>query len=199
MNITFINHACYTIETEDYLVMFDPWFSGKVFNNSWALIKDTNIDNLNLEKLKVICITHEHPDHLHWPTLKLIKRATSQKIVVVVPQRKNKNVKSMIEKIGFAVLEIPPNREMRLFNGFGIANFPTGHDSAYVVKYKNKVLLNQNDCKLSHQQCNVIKNLYPDIDYYFMQFSLAGFYANKQNRQSLLNAKVSHIEMIEKY
>ena len=44
MNITFINHACYTIETEDHLVMFDPWFSGKVFNNSWALIKDTNID-----------------------------------------------------------------------------------------------------------------------------------------------------------
>jgi len=199
MNITFVNHACYTIETDDQLIMFDPWFSGKVFNNSWALIKDTDINDLDLEKLKIICITHEHPDHLHWPTLKSIRKATSQKIVVIIPQRKNKNVKSMIEKLGFAVLEIPPNREMPLFGGFSVANFPTGHDSAYVIKHKNRVLLNQNDCKLSHQQCNIIKNLYPNIDYYLMQFSLAGFYANKQDRESLLKAKTSHIEMIEKY
>ena len=199
MNITFVNHACYTIETEDHLIMFDPWFSGKVFNNSWALIKDTDINNLNLEKLKIICITHEHPDHLHWTTLKSIRKVTSQKIVVIIPQRKNKNVKSMIEKLGFAVLEIPPNREMPLFAGFSVANFPTGHDSAYVIRHKNRVLLNQNDCKLSQQQCNLIKSLFPSIDYYLMQFSLAGFYANKDDKDSLLSAKLSHIEMIENY
>ena len=51
MNITFVNHACYTIETDDHLIMFDPWFSGKVFNNSWALIKDTDINDLDLEKI----------------------------------------------------------------------------------------------------------------------------------------------------
>lgn len=199
MDITFINHACCTIETNEHLVMFDPWFSGKVFNNSWALIKDTNINDLNLEKLKVIFITHEHPDHLHWPTLKLIKEAARQKIVVIIPQRKNKNVMSMIKDIGFAVLEIPQNREMSLFKDFSVANFPTGHDSAYVIKHGGRILLNQNDCKLSQQQCSLIKSLYPNIDYYLMQFSLAGFYANKKNKEKLLSAKTSHIEMIENY
>ncbi len=160
MNIKFINHACITIEKNGEMIMFDPWFFGKVFNSSWSLIRETDISDLDLSKLKYILITHEHPDHLHWPTLKSIRKATSQKIVVIIPQRKNKNVNSMIEKLGFAVLEIPPNREMPLFGGFSVANFPTGHDSAYVVQTKDKTLLNQNDCKLSDVQVYDIKSNY---------------------------------------
>ena len=199
MDITFINHACFTIKINENLLMFDPWFSGKVFNNSWSLIKETNFDSLELEKLKVIFITHEHPDHLHWDTLKQIRTRTSQKIVIIIPKRQNNNVKKMIEKIGFVALEIPPNKNLSLFKDLVVSNFPTGHDSAYVIKYKDNVLLNQNDCKLNAEQCRNIKNMFPKIDYYFMQFSLAGYYGNIDDNVALEGAKNEHVGMIENY
>ena len=199
MNIKFINHACITVELNDSLLMFDPWFSGKVFNNSWSLIKETNIDSVNCDKIKIIFITHEHPDHLHWGTLKQIRSKTKEKIIVILPKRQNNNVKKAMEKIGFTVLEIPPNKSMTLSKDLCVANFPSAHDSAYVVKYKNQVLLNQNDCKLSREQCRSIKAMFPKIDYYFMQFSLAGYYANIGNHAALISAKEQHISMIENY
>ena len=164
--------------------MFDPWFEGKVFNDSWSLIKETNINDIEIKKLKVILISHEHPDHLHWGTLKNIKSKTKQKILVIIPKRNNDNVKQAIQKLGFVVMEIPANKSLQLFDDFTISNYPTGHDSAYILKHKNQVLLNQNDCKLSQNQCNIIKQAYPKIDYYFMQFSLAGYYANKGEHRS---------------
>ena len=199
MKIKFINHACFTVEVNDNLLMFDPWFEGKVFNNSWSLIKETNINDIKIKKLKVILISHEHPDHLHWNTLKNIKSKTEQKILVIIPKRNNDNVKKAIQKLGFVVMEIPPNKSLHLFDDFTISNYPTGHDSAYVLKHKNQVLLNQNDCKLSQNQCNIIKQAYPKIDYYFMQFSLAGYYANKSEHLELEAAKKEHKDMIERY
>ena len=65
--ITFINHACFTIEKNNEMIFVDPWFFGRIFNNSWSLFKET--EKIDLSNLKYIFITHEHPDHLHWPTL----------------------------------------------------------------------------------------------------------------------------------
>ena len=73
MNIKFINHACFSITDNDEMILFDPWFTGAVFNESWRLLKDTNIEDLDLSKLSTILITHEHPDHdLHNTQLKKI-------------------------------------------------------------------------------------------------------------------------------
>ena len=120
MKIQFINHACFTIEVNNNLLMFDPWFEGKVFNDSWSLIKETNINDIEIKKLKVILISHEHPDHLHWGTLKNIKSKTKQKILVIIPKRNNDNVKQAIQKLGFVVMEIPPNKSLQLFDDFTI-------------------------------------------------------------------------------
>ncbi len=199
MSIRFINHACFTVEHDDEMIMFDPWFFGKVFNNSWSLIKETKINSLDLTNLRYILITHEHPDHLHWPTLKAIKDSTTQEVRVIVPKRNNKNIIEGILKLGYKVAEVPSNKQFKISKNFKITNFVSGHDSAYVVQTKGKTILNQNDCKLSDMQVRDIKNNYPVIDYYFMQFSLAGFYANKTNVNELNNAKKSHINMIERY
>ena len=39
--INFINHACFKIQVNNYSILVDPWFTGKVFNNSWKLLKET--------------------------------------------------------------------------------------------------------------------------------------------------------------
>ena len=45
------------------------WFDGKVFNKEESL-KSTKLDELELKSLKYIFISHEHPDHLNFDTLK---------------------------------------------------------------------------------------------------------------------------------
>ena len=187
VDIKLINHACFMIDDGKEAIIFDPWFKGKVFNDSWSLLQET--ENIDLSKLKYIAITHEHPDHLHWPTLKYIKQNTNQIINVIVPYRKNKNVVNNIKKLGFKCAEILPNKEFKINHFLSIANYPTGHDTAYVFKIHDKIYLNQNDCILSHDQCLLIKNQYPKIDYWFMQFSHAG----------LSRAKKFHKQIMKKY
>jgi len=174
----------------------DPWFFGRVFNNSWSLLRETTLD---LKKIKYIFITHEHPDHLHWPTLQYIKKHTNQEINVVVGLRNNKNVVNNIRKLGFKCAEIPPNKEYRINSFLKVANFPTIYDSAYVFIADDKVILNQNDCHLSPSQCKAIKSQYPQIDVWWMQFSLAGYYANHDDAEGLEKAREHHKKLIEHY
>ena len=54
--INFINHACFQIHLKDYSILVDPWFSGRVFNDSWQLLKETNLDDIDLSSLKYIII-----------------------------------------------------------------------------------------------------------------------------------------------
>ena len=77
---------------DNFSVLVDPWYSGKVFNNSWALIKDTDDSKINYNKLKYISISHEHPDHFNIETLKYIRGKTDNKITILFPNRTNPNV-----------------------------------------------------------------------------------------------------------
>lgn len=181
------------------MILFDPWFTDTVFNESWRLLKNTNIEDLDLSKLSTILITHEHPDHLHWATLRQIKEKCENKIRIVFPKRSNKNVVDNLVKLGFIVAEMPPNKLFKMSSNFSVANFPSGHDSAYVVKTGDKTILNQNDCKLSSEQCNLVKQVCGEIDAYFMQFSLAGYYANRDDTDGLLRAKIEHVNMLTNY
>ena len=95
--VRLINHACFSIERKDSLTLMDHWFSGRIFNKSWALIRETDLQSISgIEKLKNIVISHEHPDHLHWPTLKQIKENSSNDITVYMPYRNNDNVKAEV-------------------------------------------------------------------------------------------------------
>lgn len=196
-DVRFINHSCILVGNEQEKIIFDPWFSGEIFNNSWSLIRETT--GLKLDKLKYVVITHEHPDHLHWPTLKMIKEKCGQDINVIVPRRKNKNIVSNLRKLGFKCAEIIPNITFKINDFFEITGYPTGHDCAYVFTAGDKVVLNQNDCYLSDEQCSLISKKHKHIDAWFMQFSLAGYYANKEDVWGLEAAKTFHKKMIKKY
>lgn len=195
--IKFINHACFSVENDDESIIFDPWFFGTVFNDSWSLLEETQ--DLDLKKIKFIVITHEHPDHLHWPTLKKIKEFCTQSINVIFPFRKNKNVVSGLRKLGFKCAEIIPNTTFKIKQGINITSYPIGHDCAYVIEVGDKVILNQNDCYLTQNICNLIMNKHRKIDVWFMQFSLAGYYANCDDFIGLKNAKDYHKKMIKQY
>ncbi|MHC4735315.1 MAG: MBL fold metallo-hydrolase [Planctomycetota bacterium] len=198
--VKFINHACFQIIKKDFSILVDPWFSGKVFNDSWELLRETNIDDLDLSNLKYIFISHEHPDHLSWSTLKKIREKCNQKIEVLMPKRDNTNIHENMSNLGFEYYQFEPYQFYK--NGtdhFTFSFFKNHHDSAMLFDIDGKIILNKNDCEFSSEDLHKMKTvifdnmLGRDIDLLFNQFSLAGFYANKNDKQTLKSAMESHI------
>ena len=186
--ITFLNHASFTIEINNSITLIDPWYFGKVFNNSWSLMKDTDDSQIDYSKVKYISISHEHPDHLHWATLKHIRSKTNNNITIIFPKRKNPNVMNECKKIGFDFVYIDHFTETEIEEGYSITTFPAGHDNALVYRIGDKVICNQNDAYLDnsgvnseHSHPNMLSKMnemFPEIDLWLFQFSLAGYYGN---------------------
>jgi hypothetical protein len=191
-DIKLVNHACFSFshKTDGYIV--DPWFEGSIFNNSWRLVSEGGDAP---ENLKYIVISHEHPDHLHWPTL---KKLASPDTTIILCERNNDNVESNLKKLGYNVLSLPNQREHDL-NGLRIEFIRQGHDHTIVFNDGETVMVNQNDCHLNEAMANYIKVKYPVIDIWWMQFSLAGYYGNLDDEGSLWGANKKHRDMFSSY
>ena len=153
MNIEFLNHASFIIEKENYSILVDPWFSGKIFNDSWSLLRDTDDSKIDYSRLKYISISHEHPDHFHPQTLKYIKSKTDHDVTILFPDRKNKNVENACEKMGFKFKYLPHFETCDIEQDFKITAFPEGHDNALLYEIDGKIILNQNDAYLNEETC----------------------------------------------
>ena len=149
--ITFLNHASFMIETNESITLVDPWYFGKIFNNSWSLLKDTDDSQIDYSKVKYISISHEHPDHLHWATLKHIRSKTDGDITIIFPRRTNPNVMEACKKAGYNFAYIDHYNETEIEENYTIAAFPAGHDSALVYRIGDRIICNQNDAYLDDQ------------------------------------------------
>jgi len=198
--IRFISHASISIEiNESELLLCDPWYEGGIFNDSWTLINKPNLDNIDFTKLKHIWVSHEHPDHFHPPTLKKIREKTNNDITFYFHKEDKQNLKEAVEDYGFNFVWLNPHQEKEIAPGFYLNSFPTGIDSAVVIKTPNHVILNQNDCQLENSEVKAIKKKYSKFDAWFFQFSLAGYYANHDDPKGLQAAKDKHLNLIRKY
>ena len=184
--LTFLNHASFSIETDDFITLVDPWYFGRIFNNSWCLLKDTDDSKLDYSKLKYISVSHEHPDHLHWPTLKYIKTKTDNEITIIFPRRSNPNVMDECKKLGYSFAYIDHYQETEIEEGFTLTAFPDGHDSALVYRIGDDVICNQNDAYLNNEVLPKMKQMFPVIDLWLFQFSLAGYYGNSTEPNTII-------------
>ena len=181
------------------LLLMDPWFEGDVFNESWSLLVPPDLSAIDFARLRHIWISHEHPDHLHFGSLRAIRQRASGPVTVYYRRQSNPNVRQAIERLGFPVVELTPHQEVTLASDLAITLFPTGSDSALAIRAGARTLLNQNDCRLSPVETRAIQRSFPRIDAWCFQFSLAGFYANADDREGLARAKAMHLGLIAKY
>ena len=187
MKIKFINHACFQFLLKDYSILIDPWFFGKVFNNSWSLFRETSIETIDIKSLKWIFISHEHPDHLHFETLKEIKNI-NDKVTVIFPYRKDATVKKVIEKIGLKFKFIKQNSEKFFIdenNYVKFFSFENEGDHTMVFKINERIIVNQNDDYTLDKTVKMINSEFPSIDILLTQFSLAGYYGNFDEEKTL--------------
>ena len=87
MKIHFVGHACIVAECADTSILMDPWLFGKIFNDSWTLLPEPKFDPAMLDKVDYIWLSHEHPDHCHFPTLDSFPAAFKARVTVLFQDR----------------------------------------------------------------------------------------------------------------
>ncbi len=198
MKVSFINHSCIRVESSSGLdVICDPWFIGEVFNESWMLARKVNPNLSGLDEKSVIFISHEHPDHLNFPTLK--KYFSKQRVILRSGTRHG--VVTALEKLNFPVLQIPTNSMHEISNiGDRLGLFPRGGDTAIIIEdgVTKEAILNFNDCEFSEEDIISLRDFIGrDIDFICGQFGLAGFYANEGEVEKFRQAYLRKIKRLQ--
>lgn len=199
----FINHASIQILHENLNILFDPWYWGTVFNDSWSLLVE---GHLNLKKsITHIFISHEHPDHLSFGTLARLKSEgyLSKNCTVYFPYRKENSIKNVILKLGLEFKYIHSGKERAFRDGdIVIAYYSEVNegDHSIIIKTPTATFLNQNDHYPNRYTCQKILADWEKIDVLLTQFSLAGYYGNKSNPEIINNnGHLFHLNRINMY
>src|ERR1700712_3684431 len=81
MKLRFVSHASFSVESGGVKILCDPWLFGKAFNQGWALVSPAAA--VPWKEIDYIWISHQHPDHLHFPTLRSIPPPERNRITML--------------------------------------------------------------------------------------------------------------------
>jgi hypothetical protein len=178
MDIQFITHASMLVRTNGISILCDPWLSGRVFNDGWALT--TPPPPVDYSTIDYIFISHEHPDHFHFPTLKSIPEAERKRISILYQRHASARMVEAIARLGFQnILELPLYRWKALAPNVKVLCGSVGSmDSFLAVRDSDACMVNLNDCVLNPLQLQYIARLIGSIDVLFTQFSFANWVGN---------------------
>lgn len=197
--IKFISHSSISLTVDKKTLLCDPWFFGKAFDNSWCLIEEPNIDDIDYNSIAYIWVSHEHPDHFSIPTLKYLKEKVNDDVVFIYRSQENKDVINFVEKLGYETLEINEGERVQL-EGIGyITSYNKRSDTALLIESAENTILNLNDCMLSKAKCKKIIKSVEKIDYLFCQFSIAGYSGNHKNYPLLKELQSEHKARVSDY
>jgi UDP-MurNAc hydroxylase len=183
MKIHFIGHACIVAECADTSILIDPWRSGKIFNNSWTLRPDPVLDPSLLDRIDYIWISHEHPDHCHFPTLGSFPDSFKQRVTILFQTRDSAKMLAAFKGLGYQHFRLLPHRELvpltaqsTSTRGTKVYCYHAGlMDSALAVIDDQQVILNANDARISTSECKLILKDLKHVDVLLNQFSLAAY------------------------
>lgn len=146
MRFTVIGHSCLFIETRAGTILVDPWLSGSAGWRSWWHFPPTEAARPEWLSPDFIYLTHHHPDHFHYPSLRRIdKRAR-----VLIPRFGVDVMAGEVTGLGFAdCREMDHGAVLTLAPGVRVASYQYGFDdSTFVVQEDDCTLMDLNDCKI---------------------------------------------------
>lgn len=179
-SIKLLSHASVLISIDGLRIVTDPWFLGSAFNDGWELFPAPILDELidEIKDVDIIWISHEHPDHLHFPTLKYIKEFLSADVTIAFQSTNSDKVFESLKKIGYSnFLEMPHRKKLRINSDVELATYAHRHlDSALAVFVDgNFWLLNVNDTVLTGNDTRIIRQNWGSPIAMLHQFSIAGY------------------------
>lgn len=191
MKVSLIGHASVLVEAGPLRIASDPWYTGRAFNDGWAIHPAPAWAPASLAKATHLWISHEHPDHLSIPTLKSIPEDVRAGLTVLFQRSWSSEVISFLSKLGFAeLIEMDHGDKLSLGSGVQVMCWQVGHqDSALVVHHDGQTLLNLNDCKPTRAGARRLRSEVGSVDLLLDQFSIAGWAGNPGDTTALAASK----------
>jgi UDP-MurNAc hydroxylase len=179
MHITYLGHAGFIAETNDVIVIMDPWLSPTgAFDASWFQLPcNHHLASLVYEKLQdsrrpiFLYISHEHQDHLD---VEFLNSLPARRFTLLLPAFSRSVLMSRFsdytceELIFFRhkqQIQIPSG-----FLKFYVDDSQLNRDSAILMKAGGTAFLNLNDCKLFDTLPEIVREEGP-IKVFACQFS----------------------------
>jgi len=194
MKITFVSHAGFLTEVNGKTILTDPWTKGKAFNDSWALLsKPFDVDYSTVD---YIFVSHEHPDHFSFPTLKSIPETDRKRIKIFYQKHASKRLNEAFIKLSFhSVIELPLYKWTTV-EGLDLFCGSAGSmDSFLAIKEGNQLLLNLNDCVFNKKQYEYISKSVGEVTLLFTQFSFANWVGNDKDEIGNAAKKINDIRL----
>ena len=148
-------HACLELTHDGFSVLTDPWLDGPAFLGAWDQFPPPAVDVATLRP-DALCLTHEHSDHFHVPTLERLDRSTP----VFVPDFPNRRMVAELDALGFEdvramafgeTYEIGPGITATCFEPASLWN-----DAIVLFDLGGFRLLNLNDAGLNQRVASLV-------------------------------------------
>lgn len=172
--------ACIKICTDDLTILCDPWFGENSYDGTWGHYPEINDLENFVGDFDMVYISHIHPDHYCFESLKLLFSKFGEKKIIIGDWGEDKAnyLERKIRSDGFGNLLCISNNET--FNDTeiniipNITNSISDIDTALIVSSKKtgKAVLNINDCIYNQSHFNQILKLKNELKIEFNLFCL---------------------------
>lgn len=199
MKIRFVSHASFSIESNGTTLLCDPWLFGKAFNQGWALLSAAA--PVPWEKVDYVWISHQHPDHLHFPTLKSLTAEQRSHLTMLYQKHASERIPKVLRGLGYSTVEeLPLNKWRQLRGGIEVMCGSAGSmDSWIAVRAEGLTVLNLNDCVISQGHLAWIAKHVGDITILLTQFSFANWIGNHADELGEAGRKLSDLQYRVKF
>jgi hypothetical protein len=178
MKLTLIAHAAVLLEHGDTTVLVDPWLAGTCYAGAWALMPEPEDWIGRLSRPTAIVVSHEHPDHLHWPTLEALAARFGWDLPIVLPYTAVERAGPALAARGFScVMALPLGRWRSLGPQVSVmAQSVRADDAVLIFRVGPYTVVDANDCQLEGRVLAWVARQAPSPDVYLGQFSIADGY-----------------------
>ncbi len=175
MKIQLVSHASVVITCGDTKIWTDPWLVSKAFNDSWSLWPPPEFSPSVLEGVEYLWISHEHPDHLNFPTLASLPAHFRENVTLLFQDNNPERIFAALRKLGFRKFLVLPHRSITKLDAktsiycYRVATL----DSCLGVMSDSQTVLDVNDARINHADYGRILNDIGPVDVVLNQFSIA--------------------------
>lgn len=178
MEVTYLGHAGFVVETNEAIIVMDPWLSPSgAFNSSWFQFPanhhlGTFVDTIlrSADKARYIYISHEHQDHFDW---QFLSNLSTNEFTFVIPRFRRTYLYDRLKQIPCQSVVLCGDGESVEIPGGSITLFledaELDRDSAILLSVGGHSMLNLNDCKLFDRLPQIVANC--SVDVFTAQFS----------------------------
>ena len=207
MEITYLGHAGFLVETERAIVVMDPWLSPQgAFDSAWFQFPcNHHLAPFVREKLqdsrkeRFIYISHEHRDHFDPDFLKTLPTSD---FTFVVPHFQRDALRTELARLyPGKVLSCTHGQQLDIPGGYlklYLDDSGMNRDSGILVKSGADTFLNLNDCKLYDQVSSIAQDA-GNISVFACQFSGATWHPTCYDYPAAEYERISRHKLTSKF